>query len=295
MAVLRTAHHGVNVSDIAGVADAFRVAGFTLATVGGIDEFRTDENNPRREVCLKGGPTYGEEFDTYVIEHQSSHQQLFLIEVKPAWRVDRPGRQPAQTDLTIVVPVEGDPADVYQEMRAGSPAISMTDPVTAPDREGIAVVIDGQNYVLTSGSTAFAVVHYSSEDFPSARAFYEETLGLPLEGVPGTEGRYRFAEMDAVLEVEVRDTTPALDPVTGKRYCGGSYFRMTNVSLSAVAALNLPAPEVLDVATGNAEWFFAPEGGAGYIYGPLGEMIELFDMGVDYLDSPPYCPEVQPV
>ena len=151
----------------------------------------------------------------------------------------------------------------------------------------------GRTTFSRPGSTPFAVVHYSSEDFPSARAFYEETLGLQLEGVPGTEGRYRFAEMDAVLEVEVRDTTPALDPVTGKRYCGGSYFRMTNVSLSAVAALDLPAPEVLDVATGKAEWFFAPGGGAGYIYGPFGEMIELFDMGVDYLDSPPYCPEVQ--
>lgn len=295
MAVLRTAHHGVNVSDIAGVTEAFRAAGFTLATAGGVDEFRPDEDHPRRDVCLKGQPTYGEEFDTYLVEHERSHQQLFLIEVKSAWRVDRPGTQPAQTDLTIVVPVEGDPVDVYEKMRARSPAISMTDPVAVPDQEGIAVVIDGQNYILTSGSIPFAIVHYSSADFPSARAFYEETLGLQLEGVPGTEGRYRFAEMDAVLEVEVRDTTPPVDPATGKRYCGGSYFRMTNVSLSAVAALDLPAPDVLDVATGNAEWFFAPGGGAGYIYGPLGEMIELFDVDVDYLDSPPYCPEVQPL
>ncbi len=295
MAVLRTAHHGVNVSDIAGVADAFRVAGFTLATVGGVDAFRTDEDNPRRDVCLKGGPSYGDEFDTYVIEHQRSHQQLFLIEVKPAWRVGRPGSQPAQTDLTIVVPLDDDPADVYREMRAASPTISMTDPVAAPDQKGIAVVIDGQNYVLTSGSTPFAVVHYSSVDFPAARAFYEETLGLQLEGVPGTEGRYRFAEMDAVLELEVSDTTPALEPATGKRYCGGSYFRMTNVNLPAVAALDLPAPKVLNVATGHAEWFFTPEGGAGYVYGPLGEMIELFDRDVDYLESPPYCPEMQPV
>ena len=295
MAVLRTAHHGVNVSDIAGVTEAFRAAGFTLATVGGIDEFRPDEGNPRRDVCLKGQPTYGEEFDTYLVEHERSHQQLFLIEVKSAWRVGRPGPQPAQTDLTIVVPVEGDPADVYEEMRAGSPTISMTDPVAAPDREGIAFVIDGQTYILTSGSIPFAIVHYSSEDFLAARAFYEETLGLQLEGVPGIEGRYRFAGMDAVLEVEVRDTTPPVDRATGKRYCGGSYFRMTNVSLSAVAALDLPAPDVLDVATGTAEWFFAPEGGAGYIYGPLGEMIELFDVNVDYRDSPPYCPEVQPL
>lgn len=294
MAVLRTAHHGVNVSDIVAVAEAFRAAGFTLATVGGVDEFRPDEDNPRRDVCLKGQPTYGEEFDTYLVEHERSHQQLFLIEVKSAWRVDRPGTRPVQTDLTIVIPVEGDPSGVYEEMRAASPAISMTHAVAAPDREGIAVVIDGQNYILTSGSTPFAIVHYSSEDFAVARAFYEETLGLQIEGVPGTEGRYRFAGMDAVLEVEVRDTTPALDPATGKRYCGGSYFRMTNVSLSAVAALGLAAPDVLDVATGNAEWFFAPEGGAGYVYGPLGEMIELFDVGVDYLDSPPYCPEVHP-
>ena len=294
MAVLRTAHHGVNVSDIAAVAEAFRAAGFTLATVGGVDEFRPDADNPRRDVCLKGQPTYGEEFDTYLVEHERSHQQLFLIEVKSAWRVDRPGIRPAQTDLTIVIPVEGDPSGVYEEMRAASPAISMTDAVAAPDREGIAVVIDGQNYILTSGSIPSAIIHYSSEDFPTARAFYEGTLGLQLEEVPGTDGRYRFAGMDAVLEVEVRDTTPALDPATGKRYCGGSYFRMTNVSLSAVAALGLAAPDVLDVATGNAEWFFAPEGGAGYVYGPLGEMIELFDVGVDYLDSPPYCPEVHP-
>ena len=106
MAVLRTAHHGVNVSDIAGVTAAFRPAGFTLATVGGVYEFRPDEGNPRRDVCVKGQPTYGGEFDTYLVEHERSHQQLFLIEVKLAWRVDRPGAQPAQTDLTIVVPVE---------------------------------------------------------------------------------------------------------------------------------------------------------------------------------------------
>ena len=295
MAVLRTAHHGVNVSDIAGVTEAFRAAGFTLATAAGIDEFRPATDNPRRDICLKGQPTYGGEFDTYLVEHERSHQQLFLIEVKAPWRVAQPGTQPAQTDLTIVVPVEGDPADVYEEMRASSPSIPMTDPVAATDREGIAVTIDGQNYILTAGSVPFAIVHYSSGDFPAARAFYEKTLGLKLESVPGSPGRYRFAEMEAVLEVEVRDTTPVLDPATGKRYCGGSYFRMTNVDLSAVSALGLPAPDVLAVATGAAEWFFAPGNGAGYIYGPLGEMIELFDVGVDYLDSPPYCPEVQPL
>ena len=296
MAVLRTAHHGVHVSTLEGVAAAFRPAGFSHSVVGGVTEFRLEEGHPLLETCRKGVPTYGEEFDTFVVENPTSPQQLFLIEVKEPWLVDEPGSQPAQTDLTIVVPVQGEPDQVYGEMQAASPGVSFSDPVAMPNDDGIAVSVDGQRYILTRSSVPFAIVHYATADFPAARAFYEGMLGLALESVaPGdAAARYRVAAMDAHLEIEVRDDTPVLTPATGKRYRGGSYFRMTNIDLAKVASHDLLAPAVLDVATGRAEWFFAPDGKAGYIYGPLGEMIELFDRSVDYSVSPPYSPEVEP-
>ena len=296
MAVLRTAHHGVHVSTIEGVAATFRPAGFTHSNVGGVTEFRSEEGHPLREICRKAAPTYGAEFDTYVLESPTSPQQLFLTEIKEAWLVDPPGPEPAQTDLTIVVPVDGDPEDVYRAMRAASPDLSFSDPAPAAAYDGVSVAVDGQRYILTRSREPFAIVHYATPDFASARAFYEGTLGVRLEELPDRDAsaRYRVV-MNARLEIEVRDDTPVLNPATGKRYRGGSYFRMTNIDLRKAGSLGLPAPAVLDVATGRSEWFFTPEGRAGYVYGPLGEMIELFDAAVNYSDSPPYCPEVEAV
>ena len=294
MTILRTAHHGVHGSTIDGVAAALRPAGFTYAAVGGRTEFRPDNSHPLRDVCRKCGPSYGDEFDMLVLENPTSRQQLALIEIKGPWLVNAPGSQPAQTDLTIVLPVDGDPERIYREMRLASPDLSFSQPVAEAEGEGISVAIDGQRYILTRSSEPYAIVHYTTDDFPSAREFYERILGASLEELPPRDAtaRYRVV-MDAHLEIEVREDTPILSPATGKRYCGGSYFRMTDIDLSKVNSLGLPAPAVLDVATGRSEWFFTPEGGAGYVYGPLGEMIELFDVAADYSDSLPYCPEVE--
>ena len=297
MAVLRTAHHGAHVSTIEGVATALRGAGFTNAVVGGRTEFRPYEDHPLRDVCRKCGPSYGGEFDSYILENPVSKQQLFLLEVKPDWLVAAPGSQPAQTDLTIVLPVDGDPEEVSARMRALSPSLPFTEAEAPQELNGTSVTIDGQRFILTRDDEPFAIVHYRTADFPKARAFYEQTLGIRLEELPrgDASARYRLANLDARLELEVRDDTPVLDPSTGKRYRGGGYFRITNVDLEAIAARNLPAPDRLEVATGRTEWFFLPDNGAGYVYGPLGEMIELFDDAVDYKASPPFCPEVEEI
>ncbi len=297
MALLRTAHHGVTVSDIEAVQAAFRAIGFSHQNVGGSLALSASANDKLSWMDRQMVPAFGI-FRALVIENPRTAQQLFLIETKNEQRVPRLSDTPCQGDLSIVVPVEGLPRDAYLAMRAASPTLDFMESQSAHHREGISVVIDGQTYVLTSTDAPGAVVHYSAQKIDAMRASFESVLGVHFEKLNSDNDRnirFKFADMSANVEVEASDETVVAPSPLGKRYRGGNYYRITDLDFSFIAGSPIDSPQPPLVGSGSWQWCFPIRKKAGYVYGPFGELIEIYDRSVDYGDSPPFCPEVEAI
>lgn len=297
MAMLRTAHHGVTVTDIEAVQAAFQAIGFSHQNVGGSPALSASSNDKLSWMDAQMEPAFGI-FRSLVIENPRTAQQLFLIETTSEQRVPRLSDTPCQGDLSIVVPVEGLVRDAYLAMRAASPALDFTESQSAKYREGIRVVIDGQAYILTSADSAGAVVHYSAQNIDAMRASFESVLGVRFEELESDIGgtiRFKFADMSANVEVEASSETVVAPSPLGKRYRGGNYYRITNLDFSLIAGSTIESPEPPLVGNGSWQWCFPIRKKAGYVYGPFGELIEIYDRSVDYGDSPPFCPEVEAI
>ena len=297
MAMLRTAHHGVTVTDIEAVRSAFQAIGFSHQNVGGTLGLSAGMNDTLVWMDAQMEPAFGD-FRSLVIENPRTAQQLFLIETKSEQRVPRVADTPCQGDLSIVVPIEGLARDAYSAMRAASPTLDFTEPQSAKYREGVSVVIDGQTYILTSVDSAGAVVHCSAQNVDAMRASFESVLGVrfeELESVDGGTIRLKFADMTANVEVEASEATAVAPSQAGKRYRGGNYYRITDLDFSFIAGSPIDSPQPPLVGAGSWQWCFPIENKAGYVYGPFGELIEIYDRSVVYAESPPYCPEVEEI
>ncbi|NKB99638.1 MAG: hypothetical protein GKR90_14240 [Pseudomonadales bacterium] len=301
MATLRTAHHGVTVTDLQSVQRAFNAVGFTHQSVGGVLAWSVDMPESARWMHAQMEPAFGD-FRSLVLENPTTHQQLFLIETAAHLRQARASDVPFQSDLTIVVPVNDSPMEAYQQMRAQARELSFSEPRPIDARNGIEALIDSQRYLLTnetSSPTPYAILHYHPDTFASLQRTFESKLGVHLEELPEVSPgarRFVFADMAARVEIEVCSETPIATAQVGKRYPGANYLRLTDIDLDHVA-LQVGDPVVPlvppTVASGEWQWCFPIAHNAGYVYGPCDELIEIYDRNVVYDASPPYCPEME--
>lgn len=176
--------------------------------------------------------------------------------------------RPAQGDTTIGVPVQGDPAALYEAMRAAAPGITFAAAKDAGREKGVVFRADGQRFILTSKREPFTVVHYNTADWPAAERFYEDVLGYCYFALPnrGDVVRTRLENAGSRVDIEVSDATPRADP-GDRRYAGASGFRLVNPKVR-LAARRLPR-------TPGAAWLMEPHDGTGEAVGPLGELLDI--------------------
>lgn len=265
------AHHGVTVSDLEAMTAAIAAIGFT-AIEGDATEPRNYRNEPGDAVGQMIAPTLGNEIRTWYVENPATRQQLDLVELTAkGTRLDRPGEEPAQGDLTIGIATD-DPKGAYRAMRDAAPELAWSPAEPAPEEDGVAFTVDSQRYVLTRGEP-FVYVHYARSGFATAWRFFQRVLGYRLKSL-STQGtgdeRWALEGGGGRVELVVEQGTPVAGPDAGKRYLGSNHFRLLNADLEAIA-------ERVE-SSGLGAWFFPPnEAGFSQIIGPTGEFIELYD------------------
>ena len=217
----------------------------------------------------------GDEYHTHYVENPATHHQIDLIEIQEAALVPRPCTSPAQGDLVIAFSSE-DPLETYRAMVANDDPDNFSEPVDVPEEDGIRFVWrDGQHSMITRQDSPFAIVHYSLEDFPRVRKFYEYVLEIPILEVDINKdgsGQYRLHDIGARMDLEVRRDIKRLDlRAWGKHYPAANHFRLIERDIPRIAAR-------LE-ETGLGGWVIPPEGPFAFIFGPTSETIEIFDKG----------------
>ena len=212
-------------------------------------------------------PVLGDEYHTHYVENPQTGQQIDLIEIQPDALQPRDWQHPAQGDLVIGMHA-ADPQAAFEAMQAAEPDVRYSTPRPLEEESGIQFDWrDGQRSILTTGQP-FAFLHYSPEDAPTARRFYEEVLGVPWE--PIDAARYRMLGIEGRVEVIV---TPEARRLAfdrwGKRYAGANHFRLINRDFAAI--------EAGVTRTGLGGYVIPPMGPFMFIHGPTGETIEMFD------------------
>ncbi|MFN0145701.1 MAG: VOC family protein [Dehalococcoidia bacterium] len=277
MAILPQTHHGMNVADLARTKAALRAIGYTATQPGAPEplEFRNVEGDP---VGQQTAHALGDRYITHYIENPDTGHQIDLIEIGPEYLQERPSREPAQGDLTIAVPV-ADPVAAYHTLRAAWGGGDFSEPVACPEEDGVRFFgCDGQDFLFTRQPAGFAVIHYSTRDFPQARRFYEEVLGYSVipagSDRPGVE-RFRLDGCGGRMEIEVRPGVAVPDyQATAKRYPGANHFRLLNIDMNRVS-------DTLARDPGLGGFLLGPyESGFAFLYGPANETPECFDMSM---------------
>ena len=265
------AHHGVTISDLEAMTAAVAAIGFT-SIEGGAGEPRNYRNEDGDAIGQMIAPTLGDEIRTWFIENPATRQQIDLVELTADHtRLDRPGDEPAQGDLTIGIATD-DPEGAYRAMREAAPGLAWSEAEAVPEEDGLAFTLDSQRYVLTRGEP-FAFVHYPRSGFATAWRFFQRVLGYRLTSL-STQGtgdeRWALEGGGGRVELVVEEGTPVAPAEAGKRYLGSNHFRLLNADLEAIA-------ERVE-SSGLGTWFFPPtEAGFAQIIGPTGEFIELYD------------------
>jgi hypothetical protein len=267
---LTQAHHGISCTDIERTKTVLRVLGFT-ATQPGAPEPLVYRNQADDYIGQITASTLGDEYHTHYVENPATGQQIDLIEIGEQALSPRDWDDPAQGDLVIGIPSD-DPLADYHAMQAADPEVRYSEPVDVAD--GIRFIWrDGQHTILTTTGRPFAILHYSTADFPKARAFFESVMGVSIQRVghadDGAE-RYRMQDIGGHMDIEVRPTTRRLDFSTwGKHYPGANHFRLVGRDLDAIASR-------ID-ETGAGGFLIPPMGGFAFVYGPTSETVETFD------------------
>lgn len=275
MAILQ-AHHGIHCSDINATRRVLHTLGFT-GVQPGAPEPLTFRNVPEDYIGRVTSAVLGDEYHTHYVENPDIPQQIDLIQIRPEALTPRLWNQPAQGDLVIAIPVN-DPLASYAAMQAADPLCVYSQPVEDKDANGIRFTWrDGQHTILTRDPEPFAIVHYSSADWPLMRAFCEEVLDVPVPAQPsrgdGVE-RFRFdACIGGRLDVEVRPGTPRLDfRAWGKHYPAANHFRLLHRDVAKI--------EHTIRESGRGGFVIPPANGFVFIHGPVSETIEMFDRAV---------------
>jgi hypothetical protein len=267
-------HHGISCSDIVATKKVLRAIGF-CDTQPGAPEPLVFKNEKSDHIGQLTAAVLGDEYHTHYVENPATHHQIDLIEIQEAALVPRPCTSPAQGDLVIAFSSE-DPLETYCAMVANDDPDNFSEPVDVPEEDGIRFVWrDGQHSMITRQDSPFAIVHYSLEDFPRVRKFYEYVLEIPILEVDINKdgsGQYRLHDIGARMDLEVRRDIKRLDlRAWGKHYPAANHFRLIERDIPRIAAR-------LE-ETGLGGWVIPPEGPFAFIFGPTSETIEIFDKG----------------
>jgi len=267
-------HHGISCSDIVATKKVLRAIGF-CDTQPGAPEPLVFKNEKSDHIGQLTAAVLGDEYHTHYVENPATHHQIDLIEIQEATLVPRPCTSPAQGDLVIAFSSE-DPLETYRAMVANDDPDNFSEPVDVPEEDGIRFVWrDGQHSMITRQDSPFAIVHYSLEDFPRVRKFYEYVLEIPILEVDINKdgsGQYRLHDIGARMDLEVRRDIKRLDlRAWGKHYPAANHFRLIERDIPRIAAR-------LE-ETGLGGWMIPPEGPFAFIFGPTSETIEIFDKG----------------
>jgi len=274
MSNLIQTHHGISCSDIVATKKVLRAIGF-CDTQPGAPEPLVFKNEKSDHIGQLTAAVLGDEYHTHYVENPATHHQIDLIEIQEAALVPRPCTSPAQGDLVIAFSSE-DPLETYRAMVANDDPDNFSEPVDVPEEDGIRFVWrDGQHSMITRQDSPFAIVHYSLEDFPRVRKFYEYVLQIPVLEVyinKNGSGRYRLHGISGRIDLEVRRDIKRPDlRAWGKHYPAANHFRLMERDIPRIAAR-------LE-ETGLGGWVIPPEGPFAFIFGPTSETIEIFDKG----------------
>lgn len=268
-------HHGLHVASLALTKAALRAIGYTN-TQPGAEEPIELRNVPEDPVGQQTAGVLGDRYITHFIENPETGHQIDLIEIDPRFLVPRLTREPMQGDLTIGVPVR-DPHAAYAALRAADPRGGFSEPVDCPEEDGIRFFgVEGQEFIFTRGA-AFAVAHYSSRDFPTARRLFEEGYGVQIEEIASPRAgarRHAVRGIGGRLEIEVRDDVAVPDFAhAGKHYAAANHFRLVGIDMAAVQARLQ--------RTGLGGFLLGPyPNGFAFTYGSTNETVELYDLGM---------------
>ena len=267
---LTQAHHGISCTDIERTKVVLRVLGFT-DTQPGAPQPLVYRNRSDDYIGQITAATLGDEYHTHYVENPLTGQQIDLIEIQPAALLPRDWDEPAQGDLVIAIP-SADPWADYEAMQAADRDVEYSAPAEVDD--GIRFVWrDGQHTILTTTGQPYAILHYSTADFPKARTFFESVMDVPIaEMGETTDGaaRYQMQGINGRMDIEVRATTRRLDFARwGKHYAGANHFRLVGRDLGQIAARL--------AERGEGGFLIPPMGGFAFIYGPTSETVETFD------------------
>ena len=258
-------HHGISCTDIEQTKRVLRAIGFTDFQPGAPEPlvYRNVEDDYIGQVTA---PVLGNEYHTHYVENPVTGQQIDLIEIQPEALLARDWPHPAQGDLIIGIQV-ADPQQAYTAMQAADPDCTYGPARVCEAEAGIVFDWrDGQRSILTTAKP-FCLLHYSPEDFPRARRFFEEVLGVPVIDLGE---RYRLEGIAGRVELIVTEQARRLPfEHWGKRYPGANHFRLVGRDVDAIGA-------AMD-QTGLGGYIIPPMGGFAFLHGPCNEAIETFD------------------
>lgn len=192
------------------------------------------------------------------LRHPATGQRIRLYP-----REGPPPDRPAEGDVTIGIPVQGDPHEVLQALRDAAPSLPVGSIEDMPKEKGVAVILDGQRLILTTKRDPFTVVHYSASDWEEVLEFYESVLGFCFFPLPdrGNAVRTRLENAPGRVDLEASPDTPARTSASTR------YFRLANAKLDK-AEENLPGSR-------HGRWIEPPRDGRAWIEGPAGEVMEV--------------------
>ena len=275
MAIIQT-HHGIHCSDIDATKRVLQVLGFCDHQPGAPEPL-VFRNRPDDYIGRVTSAVLGDEYRTHYVENPDIPHQIDLIQIRPEAMTPRLWSEPVQGDLVIAIP-NADPLAAYAAMQAADPFCVYSRPVDVPEENGIRFIWrDGQHTILTRNPEPFAIVHYSLQDWPVIRAFFEEVLDVAVHALPDrgdAVDRYRLdACIGGRLDVEVRRSTPRLDfRAWGKHYPAANHFRLLE--------RDVPTIERRIIESGRGGFVIPPANGFVFIHGPVSETIEMFDIGM---------------
>ncbi len=266
-------HHGISTTNLAALKASLRAVGFT-STQPGAPEPLVYRNQPGDPIGQLTAAVLGDHYETHYIENLETGQQIDLIELDPAFTTPRPSARPLQGDLAIGLQA-ADPRAAYTAMQAADPAARFSAPTEDAHEKGLRFTgRDGQHFVLTR-ERPFAVLHYSAQDWPAARRFYEEVLRVgvsPREArAPGVQ-RYGLDGIHGRMDIEVSAETPRL-PFSdyGKHYPAANHYRLVGRDVEGIVARL--------AASGLGGFVLPAVRGFAFVHGPANETIEIFQLG----------------
>jgi hypothetical protein len=273
-------HHGISTTNLAALKASLRAVGFT-ATQPGAPQPLIYRNRVGDPIGQLTAAVLGDHYETHYVENPETGQQIDLIELDAGFTTPRLSARPMQGDLVIGLQA-ADPRAAYPAMRSADPTAHFGAPLEDEREKGLRFTgRDGQHFVLTS-ERPFAVLHYSAQDWPAARRFYEEVLRVgvsPRETrAPGVR-RFGLDGIHGRMDIEVSAETPRMPfGEYGKHYPAANHYRLVGRDVDGIVARL--------AASGLGGFVLPAFAGFAFVHGPANETIEIFSAGPGVLEVP---------